>query len=955
MSGVIESAGSASLAAISAPIAHRIYNHIMTVRDARLSLRGKENRSRRSLVDTIRTAFGHEDLLDKETAAVLSETFLKSRYLPYFVDAALVGFVPENALLSFSEYIEHQGTSEERASEIAGNIWLVIRAIIERSLKSLNILEPSSHFQALKGEVRKFDLALASSRANAGLPVASRSASPARLNDLRGLEDIAVEALKNNVRDRLNKINVHASDGDLMSVYLDDVYVDPPLGALKHHPPFFRYRDIRDRASFHPTGGGWSRLLHAVRSSNVVLLGDPGGGKSTITKKVALEVAKDTSGPEKSLIPVYVQLRAFHAARLKGEASLLDFIQRQWKDVLGFWSDDDIRFFLYSSLTNGSVMVVFDGLDEILEDSKRNFMSAEISNFANTFPLTSIVTTCRFVGYDKASIEEFQHFGVMELSEPLVGSMFEKVITNVLKHGPQVASSKREEFVEEAFRSAPDIIVNPLLCTLVITMYSKKQTIPTDRYKLYEYCADLLIKHWDGFRQIKPDLPLSVRVYDLVMHIAAILYDQERYGGNLNKAQLTSEAKQFFMTEYIDNRTERACQAADSFVKYLTDRAWILHEVGADVFEFTHRTFLEFFYARHLDTTFETIDQLLEKLLPWAARGGRQLPSHLALQAKTAGNRKRATDAARILADSIEINPTPPLAVFGAQFLRYGFPQADELNKLVSVIISASESQEDMNAVISLLANESEASGDVLGLTLKKIDTIDSVSRMKLYGEAFDYLRGTSSPFKNVDEVSSAFCKLKNVVKKKSASSQFAFWLNVDFFFDLNKTGLDRFSLRLWDNSSSRLVNNRAPADSQRMLFSLFCPDKLYYPAQEKIYTQIASHVFSKKFAKETPIRIINRDYGLGYYREFEDWDGILAHKDSILASRVLMFSIENAVHFCGFDWIEKAIICLKSLAKQSKEVADEVVYWGRARQGYTTGADSFEVRALAFSEIAQK
>ena len=39
---------------------------------------------------------------------------------------------------------------------------------------------------------------------------------------------------------------------------------------------------------------------------------------------------------------------------------------------------------------------------------------------------------------------------------------------------------------------------------------------------------------------------------------------------------------------------------AETFVGHLTDRAWVLREIEADRFEFTHRTVYEYFFALHL-------------------------------------------------------------------------------------------------------------------------------------------------------------------------------------------------------------------------------------------------------------------------------------------------------------------------------------------------------------------
>lgn len=88
-------------------------------------------------------------------------------------------------------------------------------------------------------------------------------------------------------------------------------------------------------------------------------------------------------------------------------------------------------------------------------------------------------------------------------------------------------------------------------------------------------------------------------------------------------------------------------------ISHLTGRVWILHEVGENIFEFTHRTFMEYFYAKFLDTELEDTTTLINSCLEHVVAGQRTLPTHLALQIRTDNKRAASTKVAEALTNAL--------------------------------------------------------------------------------------------------------------------------------------------------------------------------------------------------------------------------------------------------------------------------------------------------------------
>jgi hypothetical protein len=74
-----------------------------------------------------------------------------------------------------------------------------------------------------------------------------------------------------------------------------------------------------------------------------------------------------------------------------------------------------------------------------------------------------------------------------------------------------------------------------------------------------------------------------------------------------------------------------------------------MSEFGPDSYQFSHRTFMEFFFARYLDEQNETVQELLGVLLPHVKRHQWDVISHLALQIKTFRNQNRTLQALQLL------------------------------------------------------------------------------------------------------------------------------------------------------------------------------------------------------------------------------------------------------------------------------------------------------------------
>ncbi|WP_035991251.1 NACHT domain-containing protein [Leptolyngbya sp. KIOST-1] len=343
--------------------------------------------------------------------------------------------------------------------------------------------------------------------------------------------------------------------------------------------------------------------LEAVeRYNQLMILGKPGAGKTTFMKRLAILCNQGEFQPER--VPIFVTLKEY--AEAEGKPTLQIHIQRQW-NACGVEAVDALS----AVLRSGKALVLLDGLDEVNETDHGRVLQ-DIKTFAHHFRNCQCVITCR-IAAKEYTFEQFTEVEVADFDQKQIAEFSTKWFA--VKQDPK----KAETFIQRLEINEPiqELATNPLLLTLLCLVFGEAADFPANRAELYKEGLDVLLKKWDGKRNIERDQvykKLSLkRKEDLLSQIAFETFER----GDYFFRQATVEQ---YIIGYIFNLPgasddEEALQLdSEAVLKSIEAQHGLLVERARTIYSFSHLTFQEYFTAQHIISPTAALNQTLQNL-----------------------------------------------------------------------------------------------------------------------------------------------------------------------------------------------------------------------------------------------------------------------------------------------------------------------------------------------------
>jgi predicted NACHT family NTPase len=332
-----------------------------------------------------------------------------------------------------------------------------------------------------------------------------------------------------------------------------------------------------------------SGLEAVTRHKALMVLGRPGAGKTTFLKY--LTIACLDGGFLGDLVPIFVTLKEW--TEFPGEPNLLSFVSRQWSDC----GISDAESVLSQCLKSGQALVLLDGLDEVLVVHTDRTIR-EMRDWVDRFPKNHILATCR-IAAKEYTFERFTEVEVADFSEEQI----QEFVTNWFTHHQDLP--KVERFLDRIKNERPilELASNPLLLTLLCLVFGESGDFPANRAKLYEEGVDLLLKKWDGKRNIQRDQiykNLSInRKEDLLSQLALATFQEGAYFFDQRVAEDQIMAYIHNLPDAKDD-PEALRLDSEAILRSIVAQHGLLTERARGVYSFSHLTFHEYFAAREI-------------------------------------------------------------------------------------------------------------------------------------------------------------------------------------------------------------------------------------------------------------------------------------------------------------------------------------------------------------------
>jgi predicted NACHT family NTPase len=329
-------------------------------------------------------------------------------------------------------------------------------------------------------------------------------------------------------------------------------------------------------------------LEAAQKYQRFVVLGNPGSGKTTYLKYLALYYAgkigdSDGKRPQKTLFPIFISLRTIAEKRNSIFKMLLYKLEQA--------QIPSAKDFLENLLKKGNCILLLDGFDELTKGQQISLAKDLVEFTKNTeYSKNSIVISSRVTDF-LTQLTSFVELQNVEFDE----SSIKKFIQNWFHSSDHIQA---KELIKIIFRDAnlKELASNPLLLSLICILYKYDLHIPSNKGELYTRCTECLLREWDtdrGFRRETAYEKLSdIRKLQLFSELAFNFFVEGRL--LFEKKLLIKELRNFIIGLDINP------DETESVLKEIESHHGILVERAQKIYSFSHLTFQEYFVAKHI-------------------------------------------------------------------------------------------------------------------------------------------------------------------------------------------------------------------------------------------------------------------------------------------------------------------------------------------------------------------
>ncbi len=351
-------------------------------------------------------------------------------------------------------------------------------------------------------------------------------------------------------------------------------------------------------------------------SARLVLLGDPGSGKSTFVNYLTLCLSGALIDPEADWLARLQNGGWTHGALVPLVVVLRDFAQSV--DVAAPPTANTLRQYIAglvdkeapdgANVIGGRALVLLDGLDEVPGERRAYVRDAIDLYVGGCARETRVIVTCRILSYadPQYRIPGFAEQTIAPLEQEqiiaFIGTWYSALVALGTIDRETAAQRTRELADSIRMEGLNELASNPMLLTVMALVHNHLGTLPREMARLYEACVELLLLRWKPNDARTLLDVMGIREDDLLRLVWEIAYDaHDQQAGREDTADIPQHAVEMIARRYVKDDAGKA----QAFCEYVERRAGLLIGRGFDryggrIYTFPHRTFQEFLAGCHL-------------------------------------------------------------------------------------------------------------------------------------------------------------------------------------------------------------------------------------------------------------------------------------------------------------------------------------------------------------------
>ena len=380
------------------------------------------------------------------------------------------------------------------------------------------------------------------------------------------------------------------------AVRLDSVYTDVQFLDEQEIRSFESIQNLEEsyrkanQRSFQPQNCQKAEGLKIANDKQyLMVLGQPGAGKSTFLRKMGLEALNGKKGGfNHRCIPVFIELKSFTSSQIEIEKFIVDEFT-----ICGFPSPDQ---FMAKALEQGKLLILLDGLDEV-PTVKTNEVISQIQNFVDRYDKNRFIVSCRIAAY-RNNFKRFTDVKLADFDDTQIEQFIKNWFHSEADKQAGTAQKCWELLQQPAYAAAKELAHTPLLLTFLCLNYDRSQNFPNNRSVLYKKALRILLEEWASEKRILRD-----EIYQgLSTELEEILLSEIAYSGFeadklfFSQREVVDQIKTFL----ANNLNVPKHLDGEAVLNAIAVQQGILVERAEDVYSFSHLTLQEYLTAQYI-------------------------------------------------------------------------------------------------------------------------------------------------------------------------------------------------------------------------------------------------------------------------------------------------------------------------------------------------------------------